>query len=76
MRTDLLQSLQVLAQFAVHAVCQYLRVLTVDNVTLAIEKPCGNFVLGRVLDNGDDAFEFFGGDFTSSETTTRYQQGL
>lgn len=67
MRTDLLQALQVLAQLAIHAVCQYLRVLAIHNVTLAIKEPSRNFVLSRVLNNGDNAFEFFGRDFASSE---------
>lgn len=67
MRTDLLQALQVLAQLAVHTVCQYLRVLAIHNVTLAIEEPRRYLVLSRILNDGDDAFEFFGGDLTSSK---------
>ena len=72
MRTDLLQALQVLTQLAVHPICQYLRVFTIHNVALAIKEPCRNFVLSRVLNNGDDAFKFFGGDFTSSEMANQY----
>ena len=72
MRTDLLQALQILAQLAVHTVCQYLRVLAVHNVSLAIEEPCRYLVLSRVLNDGDDAFEFFGCDFTSSEYMVQY----
>lgn len=70
MRTDLLQALQVLTQLAVHAVCQYLRVLAIHNVTLAIEEPGRNFVLSGVLDDGDNAFEFFRSDFTRSGIAT------
>ena len=70
MRTDFLQTLQVLTQFTVHAVRQYLRVLAIHNITLAIEEPGGNFVLSRVLDDGDNTFEFFGSDFASSEMAT------
>ncbi len=66
MRTDLLQALQILTQFAIHAVCQHLRVFAIDNVALTIEEPGWDFVLGGVLDDGDDTFEFFRGDFTSS----------
>ena len=66
MRTDLLQALQIFTQLAVHAVCQDLRVLAIDNVTLAIEEPGGDFILSRILDDGDNAFKLFGGDFTSS----------
>jgi hypothetical protein len=66
MGAHFLQTLEILAQFALHVVGQDLRVLAVDDVVLAIEEPGGDFVLGGVLDDGDDAFEFFGGDFTGA----------
>ena len=66
MRTDLLQPLQILAQLAVHAVGQDLAVLAVHDVALAIEEPGRDFVLGGVLDDGDDAFEFFAGEFAGA----------
>lgn len=59
--SDLLQALQVLTQLAVHAVGQDLRILSIHNVALTIEEPGGDLVLGRVLNDGDDALEFFGG---------------
>lgn len=62
MSADLLQPLQILTQLAVHAVGQYLAVLAVHDVALTIEEPHGDFVLEWVLDDGDDAFEFFGGE--------------
>lgn len=71
MRTDFLQTLQILTQFTVHAVRQYLRVLAIHNVTLAIEEPGRDFVLSRVLDDGDNAFEFFRSDLASSEMATK-----
>ena len=74
MRTDLLQALQILTQLAVHAVCQNLRVLSIDNVTLAIEEPGGDFILSRILDDSDNAFKLFGSDFTSSEVAISRQQ--
>ena len=74
MRTDLLQALQILTQLAVHAVCQDLRVLAIDNVTLAIEEPGGDFVLSRILDDSNNAFKLFGSDFTSSEKAISRQQ--
>lgn len=58
MRPDLLQPLQILAQFAVHAVGQHLRVLAVHNVALPVQEPRRDLVLRRVLDDGHDAFEF------------------
>lgn len=66
MSTDLLQALQILTQFAVHAVCQHLGVLAINNVPLPIEEPSRDFVLCRILDDSDDTFEFFGGDFTGA----------
>lgn len=66
MRTDLLQALQILTQLAVHSVGQYLRVLPIHDIALSVEEPGGNLVLSGVLDDGDDSFEFFGGDFTGS----------
>ena len=62
MRTDLLQPLQILTQLAVHAVGQDLAVFAVHDVALTVEEPDGDFVLGRVLDDGDDTFEFFGSE--------------
>ena len=66
MSTNLLQPLQILAQLAVHTVGQHLRVLAIHNVALSVQKPGGDFVLRGVLDDGDYAFEFFGGDFTGA----------
>lgn len=67
MGANLLQPLQVLAQFTFHPVGQYLRVLAIYNVSLTIEEPCWDFVLGRIIDDGYDPFEFFGCYFSRSE---------
>lgn len=66
MRADLLQPLQVLAEFAVDAVGVHLGVLAVHDIALSVEEPGGYFVLGRVLDDGDDALQFFGCDFSGT----------
>lgn len=66
MRADLLQPLQVLTQLAVHAVGQHLAVLAIHDVALTIEEPAGDLVLRGVLDDGDDALEFFGGEFAGA----------
>ena len=65
--TDLLQTLQILTQLALHAVGQHLRILAVDDIALSVQEPAGDLVLGRVLNNGDDALEFFRGDLTGTE---------
>jgi hypothetical protein len=66
MRSNLLQPLQILTKLALHSVCQHLRVLAIDDVVLSVQEPRGDFVLGGVLNDGDDALEFFGSDFTST----------
>lgn len=66
MSPDLLQPLQIFPQFAVHVVGEHLRVFTIHDIALPIEEPGWNFVLRWVLDDRDDALEFFGGNFSSS----------
>ena len=63
---DLLQPLEVLTELAVDAVGQDLSVLAVHNVALTVEEPGRDFVLGRVLDDGDDALEFFRGELAGT----------
>lgn len=66
MSPNLLQPLQILPQFAFHTVSQDLRVLAIHNVSLSIEKPGRNFVLGWVIDDGHNPLEFFRCDFSGS----------
>lgn len=66
MGTDLLQSLQIFTELAVHLVSKDLGVLAIGDVTLSVEEPGGNLVLGWVLDDGDNSLELFRGDFTST----------
>lgn len=63
---DLLEALEVVAQLGVDAVGEDLVVLAVDNVALPVEEPGRDLVLRRVLDDGDDALEFFRGEFTGA----------
>lgn len=65
--TDLLQPLQILTELVVEGVGKDLRVLAVDDVTLPVQEPGGDLVLGRVLDDCDDTLEFFGGKLTGTE---------
>ena len=62
MRTDLLQSLQILTKLAVYRVRQNLTVLAIHDIALSIEKPCWDLVLKWALDDCDYTFEFFGGE--------------
>lgn len=59
--TDLLQALEVLTELGVDTVGEDLVVLAIDNVALPVEEPGGDLVLGRVLDDGDNALKLFGG---------------
>ena len=65
-RTNLLQPLQIVTQLRVDTVCENLRVLAINDITLSVEEPGWNFVLGGVLDDGNDALEFFGAEITST----------
>lgn len=64
--THLLEALEILTELGVDAVGQNVRVLAVDDVALSVEEPGGDLVLGRVLDDGDDALELFGGELTGT----------
>lgn len=64
--TDLLQAFQIITKFGVDTVGEDLAVLAIDDITLTIEEPGWDLVLGRVLDDGDDPLEFFGGELTSA----------
>ena len=55
--TDLLQTLQIVTHFRVDGVGKDLAVFAVDDVLLPVQEPTGDFVLERVLHNGDDALE-------------------
>ena len=65
-RADLLQALEILTELGVDTVGDDLRILAIGDVALSVEEPGGDLVLGRVLDDGDDTLEFFGGDITST----------
>ena len=67
MRTDFLQSLQILTQLAIHVVRQNLRVLSIHDIALSVEEPGRDLVLSGVLDDGDDTLEFFGSDLPSAD---------
>lgn len=63
---DLLQALKVLTQLAVETVGDNLGVLAIGDVALSVQEPRGDLVLGRGLEDGDDALKLFGGKLTST----------
>lgn len=73
---DLLQALEVLAQLAVDTVGDDLVVLAVVDVALSVQEPRRDLVLRRVLDDGDDALQFFRGDLTGAADKISQSDGL
>jgi hypothetical protein len=62
MGADFLETLKVLAEFAVHAVSEDLGVLSIDDIALAIQEPGRDLILGGVLDYCDETFQLFGSE--------------
>jgi hypothetical protein len=58
MRPNLLQSLEIITDFRVDAVGQYLRVLAIDDVFLPVQEPGRDLELSRILDDCHESFEF------------------
>lgn len=56
-RSDLLQSLEVVSELLVDGVGEGVRVLSVGQVLLPVKEPGGDLELGRVLHDGDDSLE-------------------
>jgi hypothetical protein len=56
-RTDLLQSLEIITHLRVHTVRQDLRRLAVNNVLLPVQEPCGDLELRWVLDDRHEPLE-------------------
>ena len=70
MSADLLETLKIVTELGVDVVGQDLVILTVNDIALTVEEPGGDLVLGGVLDDGDDALELFGGQITSTVTSS------
>lgn len=66
MVTDLLQTLKILTHLAVKTVGQDLGVLAINNILLSVKEPVGNLVLAGVLQDGDNALQFFVGQLSGS----------
>lgn len=63
---DLLQPFQVLTELRVDTVGQDLRVLAINDITLSIEEPGWDLVLGWVLDDCDDSLKFFSSELSGT----------
>ena len=66
MSTDLLQALQIITKLRVDTVGENLRVFAIHNIALTIEEPGWDFVLGWILDDGNDSLQFFGSELTGA----------
>ena len=64
--THSLEALEIVTELGVDAVGQGVDVLAVNDIALSVEEPGRDLVLGRVLNDGDNALELFGGEFTST----------
>jgi hypothetical protein len=63
---DLLQALEILTDLGVETVGDNLGVLAIGDIALSVKEPRGDLVLGRSLEDGDDALQLFGGELTST----------
>jgi hypothetical protein len=66
MSTNLLQALQIFTKLGVQSIGNVLRVFTILDILLSVEKPIWDLVLARVLHDGHDSFKFVVGEFTST----------
>lgn len=75
-RSDLLQSLEVVSKLLVDGVGESVRVLSVGQVLLPVKEPGGDLELGRVLHDGDDSLELVRVELsgTGNEPGTRAQR--
>lgn len=75
--TNFLESLQVLSKLVLEGVGKNLRVLSIDDIALAIEEPGRDLVLSRVLDDSNNTLKFFGGELTGArhQSITRTSHG-
>lgn len=73
MGADFLQALQIVTELRVDTVGKDLVVFAVHNILLPVQEPCWDFVLGGVLDDGDDTLELIGVELTSSVWGVRCQ---
>lgn len=65
-RSDLLQSLQVVSQLGLQTVSKNMEVLTSDLVFLSVQEPSWDLVLTWVLHDGDNSLQLFLGQLTGT----------
>jgi hypothetical protein len=63
---DLLQPLEIITEFRVNTVGQYLAIFYIDDIFLPVKEPEWNFELRGVLHDVHDAFEFIIVQITSA----------
>ena len=64
--TDLLQTLEIIAELRVNTVGENLAVLAINDIVLTVEHPAGDLVCGRVLEDGDETLELFRGELSGA----------
>jgi hypothetical protein len=65
-RSDLLQSLEIITHLLVDGVGEDVAGFTVGEITLPVEEPRWDFELSGVLHDGDDSLELIGVEFTGT----------
>jgi hypothetical protein len=68
MRADLLQAFEIITHLRIDAVGKDLGALAVDDVSLPVQEPGGDFELCRVLDDCNEALKFIGVKLSRAET--------
>ena len=67
MRSNLLESLEIVSQFLVNGIGKSVRAFAIDEIFLSVEEPSGDLELGGVLHNGDDSLEFVRVELTGTD---------
>ena len=75
MSTNLLQPLDIFTEFIIKSIGEKLRIFPIDNILLSVEKPFRDFVLSGILDDGNDALEFFSSQFPSTGVSVTLKRG-
>lgn len=63
---DLLQAFDIVTELGVDVLCKELVVLSGLEILLSVQEPKGDLELARVLDDGDELFDFIGRKFSGS----------
>ena len=75
-RSNLLESLQIISQLLVDGIGKCVGVFAVYHVFLPVQEPVGDFELSGVLHDRDDTFEFIGIEFASTASGSSVSKSI